>query len=338
MEPGAVTVPAAPFQTVVPPPGFDPVRNMADRARLASLGLPPAPDPQAEPLLYAHWATFFAPGMQVAGAPPPPTVPPDCRLGRTRILALRRAGPRQASRLSVSGNWSGGWIAANRGERFRAVAARWRAPSVAAGAPEDAAAEPYRCSIWVGLDGKHRWADSMPQLGTEHTADGGQRFWHQWWIRDATDMQHYVTSLPLDPDDEVLCYLAMLSTTRVVYAFANISKMRVAFRTVSKPDDPMRGSTAEWVLERPANGQVIGTTVITGNLFPMPNFGLVTCDGFAASCVPLAGNAPPRAHDLVPCRTIQNGTVRRDATRTAITARAERYRRRDIAIRYQPPR
>lgn len=334
----AVTAPEGIVLPPAPPAGFDPVGRPADRARLAEFGLPPAPDAAREPALHAHWATLFAPGMRFVNPRPRAAVADDCLLRRHKMFALRRAGARQTSRLSVSGNWSGGWIAANRGERFRAVAARWRVPSVAPGAAVDKAAEPYRCSIWVGLDGKHAWAASMPQLGTEHTAgpEGGHRFWWQWWILNSTDMQHYVEGLPLSADDEVLCYLAMLSKTRVVYCFANISKQQVAVAIVSKPDNPMRGSTAEWILERPANGKVIGGDVITGNLFPMPDFGLVTSNTFAASCVALDDPVQARARDLVHCRTIQNGTVRRGPKRIGITARAERYRLRDLAIRYQP--
>ena len=81
---------------------------------------------------------------------------------------------------------------------------------------------------------------------------------------------------------------------------------------------------------------MIGDEVTTGNLFPMPDFGLVTSSGFAASCVALDDPAETRARDLVHCRTIQNGTVRAGPKRIGITARAERFRQRDLAIRYQP--
>ncbi|MES2714097.1 MAG: G1 family glutamic endopeptidase [Pseudomonadota bacterium] len=325
------------FHPPAPPRGFDPVGNAADRARLTEFGLPPAPDAVREPALHAHWATLFTPSMRFVSPEARPAVAGDCVLQRRRITALRRGGASPAARTFVSGNWSGGWIAANRGARFRAVAARWRVPAVMPGAAVDASAEPYRCSVWVGLDGKHAWAASMPQLGTEHTADpnGGHRFWWQWWVRDSTDMQHYVDGIPLSPDDEVLCYLAMLSTTKVVYCFANISSGKVAVAVVSKPASPMRGSTAEFILERPANGQVIDNKVITGNLFPMPDFGVVACDSFAASCVALDDPANTRPRGLQHCRMIQNGAVRSGPRRVGVTARAERFRIRDLAIRFQ---
>ncbi|MBR0654668.1 G1 family glutamic endopeptidase [Plastoroseomonas arctica] len=324
----------------LPPAGFDPVNIATDRDRLAEFGLPPAPDAAKDPALFAHWSSLFGPDTAFVPADTRPASPAERLFRAMKSMALRRVGARPASRLSLSGNWSGGWIAANRSERFRAVAARWQVPSVAIGAPEDANGEPYRCSIWVGLDGKHRWAASMPQLGTEHTAgpDGGHRFWWQWWVRGSTDLQHYVDGLPLAAGDQVLCYLAMLSTTRVVFCFANLSQGKTAFATVAKSAAPMRGSTAEWILERPANGEVVGNEVITGNLFPMPDFGLVTSADFAASCVRLNDPSVARPRFLRPCRMIQNGTVRAAPVRIAVTARTERYRERDLRIRYQRPK
>jgi hypothetical protein len=321
-----------------PPPGFDPVNKAADRKRLADFGLPPEPDALQEPELRKLWATLLSPAMNFSSAKPPSDPPQSFRSSRTRIVALRRTGARQASRLSVSGNWSGGWIAANRGARFRAVAARWRVPTVAIGAAEDANGEPYRCSIWVGLDGKHAWAHSMPQLGTEHTAGpaGGHRFWWQWWVLNSTDLQHYLGVMPIEPGDDVICYLAMLSTTRVVFCFANVTKLRLAVVVVSKFASPMRGSTAEWILERPANGEIVDGEVVTGKLFPMPDFGAVNSADFAASCVHLDDPAIRHARGLQHCRMIQNGTVRADPVRIGITARAERHGKRDLEIRYQP--
>ncbi|NGM18696.1 hypothetical protein G3576_01635 [Roseomonas stagni] len=307
----------------MPPAGFDPVEKAADLLRLPEFGLPAMPDAAREPALYRLWREMLAAPLRFVADDSRPHVPkggtPPAAAGmRLFSLPIRS---REARRLPASPNWSGFTRFPSRGDRFSRVAASWIVPAVAAGAPEDRTTLDYRCSIWIGLDGKRRWADSMPQLGTEQTAGGTTRLWWQWWTPKSRRFQHYVDGVAVKPGDTVYCDLSMVAPDRVRLHFANRSTNEFTAVEVDG-EAPMRGSSAQWILERPAEPELTATTVEAGELYPMPSFGAVSPLAFAARGMTPDGAV--RAYGLDNARATSNVTLRQKPSRSAIVAFARR--------------
>jgi hypothetical protein len=309
-----------------PPAGFDPVGNAADLARLPEFGLPAVPDAAREPELHKLWRDMLAAPLvfvedrsrpHVPNGGTPPAASPGPRLSN---LAIRR---RESRRLVTSPNWSGFASFPSRGDRFTRVAASWQVPSVGPGATEDQSMLDFRCSIWIGLDGKRRWANSMPQLGSEQSADGTTRLWWQWWTPTSRRFQHYVEGIAVQPGDLLYCDLSMVTPDRARLHFVNRS--RSLFTSVEVDGEaPMRGSSAQWILERPAEPVVTPGTVEIGELYPMPNFGAASPLAFAARGTTFDGTT--RAYGLHNARATSNVTLRQNPSRSVIVARARRSR------------
>jgi hypothetical protein len=276
-----------------PPEGFDPLRASAEE--LARFHLPQRPEAEAAPTLHEHWLEMLSPPRRfitpefrtLARISPPP--------GR----AFLRSGPvPTANRGLRSLNWSGALIRPNHGRRFTRLIGRWRAPIVTAGAGPSPAGLPFRCSVWLGLDGLFQWSRSLPQIGTDHTVDpsvpGGQvlRVWWQWWLRDVPPADQAgpqeIVNLPVRPGDVVLFDLTVESDTLVVFSAKNQGS-GLFVMPILVPPPPVavavapqgvrvEGSTAEWILERPHDP--------TANaLFPLPDF---TALGFDRSAGAMA--------------------------------------------------
>jgi hypothetical protein len=251
----------------LPPASFDPVCNLADREMLEHYWLPSRPEPALEPELYGHWAEMFQ-----------------------QPLRFVWSGTHEAASFLVpterSPNWSGAYTLPNRGARFKRVVGRWRIPDVGVGAGSNPFGLPFRCSIWVGLDGKKHWSRSLPQVGSvQGIADDGTpeepSLWWQWWLRDAPSKPHTIDCVKIRPGDEVLCSLTVVSELLVRFHVKN--RNTGAFATFAvNGTEPVLGSTAEWIIERPADSTDSGDA---GPLFPLPNYGEVHLRRCAARLV-----------------------------------------------------
>lgn len=317
----------------IAPQQVDPGQNLGTLRTVWEDIQDPAAD-EVVPLL-SRPQTNFPPGG-VAGA--------GDRLtrGYSRAAASKRA--------STSPNWSGGVIFPSHGQRFYRVAAKWTVSDVGPAALHDHTLHdrpgfhghhdndhpiPASCSIWIGLDGYRRWADSMPQLGTEHSADGSHRFWFQWWNPDSTVFHYYLSShdgaegpIDLQQGDTVACHMQVLNVAgpgdAVRFDFLrerNGAKTRAAIIMNARPGRPVLGGTAQAVLERPAAPyiDVYGKPKSSG-LHPMPNFGSFQFDGFAAAARNANGEREYTAERM---KRIANFSRRRGPTRNAIVSRAK---------------
>ena len=314
--------PSAEDTPALPPAGFDPVHNPHDEARLAEFWLPPRPDATQDPVFHELWRDLFA-------------APTTFVRARSRLAGSADTNPPgvmgasafpHAVRLpETSQNWSGCYVVPNHGQRFAEVAGRWHVPNVTRGDGPATPDLPYRCSIWVGLDGKYRWAGSMPQIGSEHTvlAAGHPQadvLWWQWWVRGGNTLPNYIDGIAIHPGDSVLCWLRMTAAARTVLHVKNLRTGDCATIGVTG-DVPVTGSTAEWIVERPANPHVVDGTVQTGPLHPLPDFGTVALDGFAARGVSSAGS---RTYVAPGARVISITEQRNNPSRSAITSRPRR--------------
>jgi hypothetical protein len=267
---------------LLPPEGFDPVNEPADAARLGEFWLPPRPDVRLEPELHAHWREMLAPPLRyvLAQSQLSPKRPMRKRSGSKTAMALH------TTKLEGSTNWSGAYIVPNRGHRFAHIVGRWRVPKLEAGIrASDDVGLPFRCSIWIGLDGKKRWTSSMPQIGSEQTLsrEGKQTqlLWWQWWQRDRADrlsLPSTIAGLPVSPGDLVLASLTALDPHCVRFHVANRTRDLFATVQVTRAAQ-LVGSSAEWVVERPADPD-LGKP---GPLYPLPAFGDIVIDRCAAA-------------------------------------------------------
>lgn len=326
----------------LPPPDFDPVNNSADRARLEEFWLPSRPDPEREPELHEHWREMFAGRLRFVLAGSQPAKQPVT----TALLAMRLPGPPATAGFETSSNWSGAYILPNRGDRFSRVVGGWKAPEVKPGTGPNPSGLPFRCSIWIGLDGKKRWTGSMPQVGTVHAVapDGTPeepKLWWQWWIRDGHSAPHDIPGVPVRAGDEVLCSLTAVSPHLVRFHVRNRNTGTFAGFAVSEPV-PLRGATAEWVVEQPSDPQG-DPRAVKGRregepLFPLPDYGSVAF----RHCAAQAGAAPGfgnRYHPLRTPRLIRMSQLLTQPTRKALISVPSRRGQQpgELRVSYRAP-
>ena len=247
--------------------------------------------------------------------------------------------------IASSRNWSGAVVRPSNGRRFKSAAGRWTVPDVVRGHPDDVSlrnspgfaghGEPldHKCSIWVGLDGNFGWADSMPQLGTEHTEHGTHILWFQWWHPKSMRFQVYVTNpeMLLNVGDEVICSLEALDTQTVRFNFLRISAAtgeRFFTSVQSRAEDqrPLLGSTAQAILERPSepyldrdsNGKLEARDA---GRHPMCNFGEVAFTAFAATADKSGDTATREEYGLATARLYKTTTTLQNPIRTRVVSR-----------------
>lgn len=297
-------------QADLPPPGFDPVNNPADRAELEHYWLPAMPDPVHQPTLYEHWREMLS--LPLTYVVPKSTAAPA---GMNPALV---AGQVAAGNLQSSFNWSGTFLEANGDRSFARVTGAWTVPTIGNGtrAPGDPQDLPFRCSVWIGIDGKKLFTKSMPQVGSVQwlTAKGTQEqgLWWQWWRRgySAQDGLPYdMTGVPVSPGDRVLCNITAVAPNRVWVNVAN--RTTNTFATVQiTGGEPVVGDTVEWIVERPADFALSAGPDDPGPLFPMPDYGTLTIDKCAADyLLPSVGSWVPQFVQMIQAFPIPNRTA-----------------------------
>jgi hypothetical protein len=267
----------------LPPAGFDPVGNEDDAARLADFRLPPRPDRSRQAHLYALWEGMFSQKLSFVTANlRSPTLP-----GLSKRTSVEFRSPPRAGRSQTSQNWSGAYLKPTDGNRFARVAGCWTIPTLRPGVRRSSDPhQPFQCSIWVGIDGKKRWTRSMPQVGSEQTLedDGSQtqRLWCQWWRRDSKEedaLPWTIEGVPVSAGDRVFCSLTVINMNQVLIHVANRTTQTFATIIGSGPV-PLAGSSAQWIVERPANPDLgkPGPIIDPGPLYPLPDYGEVVID------------------------------------------------------------
>lgn len=255
------------------PAGFDPLDPALSARDFISLGLPPRPDPVAQPSRHRFWAEMLHPLPRFLN---PVDVYRALDVGQVRYLmrsslrptiggegggSISAATRAIGGRWGTSSNWSGATIAARDGGRFTSVEGRWRVP--AAQRPRDASTRPpppggvWRQSVWLGLDGTRLASRSLPQVGTsseirpltpaeEAMPDGPAKealgasyhLWVQWWVRGKFYGQAKVDGFPVAPGDEISAELTVVAPDNVRFLIVNRSATALSGTGVAV--------TAEW--------------------------------------------------------------------------------------------
>ena len=364
----------------VQPPGrpFDP-----DKDDPRQFGIPPKPDKATQPGVRAFWERMYA-GRSgdacIASTPSPVTFVRgefdfDPRFRRHRAGSsgsdrnIAHSGENAPAATSSgmdaksvdrhviarrgresSFNWSGAYITPGDGLMFTQVHGSWRVPRVSRppGAPVDAA---FDCSVWIGLDGQRKYYDaSLPQIGTSHYLACGESeartsVWWQWWLRGSGNPPPITVPLEVNPDDEVMCSIFVISATKVRFIVKNHSTGQLC--TPFETEEPtsylhesgrrvpvlVSGATAEWIVERPT----IWPTESQGpfpRYYELPDYRTVEFgDCFAVSApeprdlyavVRRGEEQPAREESLEGARLINMYTVEQDPPRTVIVSEARR--------------
>lgn len=330
-----------------PGEGFDPLdpENASD---LVKFGLPPRPDPEAEPVRYKFWRKLVS---QPANYPALSFVKTDFAWPEPRPF-LHELNPRRSSELSgarhqSSANWSGGYITPKNGLMFIEVHGLWQvpAPSLPPGAGANA---DCWSSTWIGLDGQRRYLHaSLPQIGTEQrvtaTAGGAQtaiKVWWQWWVRGQHRPPLYLP-LPVGVGDLIRSQLNVLAPTSPgapmqVKFFIKNETTGAALTPFDYPapqatmetgPSPIQlrvsGATAEWVTERPTKFQ-------SDVLHQLPKYGSVLfSECYAAAAID--PSTPPVVQLLPGARLIDMFEIRTAPQRNAKISIARRQGRQSLS-------
>lgn len=299
------------------PAGADPRRLPPEL--LAFCGLPEAPDGTKLPRYRAFWDALMSP-PQTGGT-------------LTCIQPVYDSVDMDfvPSRLEGSPNWSGLYVKPHHGRRFTKVMAAWTVPEVAAptGAP---AADEYRSSTWIGLDGQRRYHDStLPQIGTGQVVNPtapkpAYGTWYQWWVRGDPHNKEILLNLPVGKGDVVMAMLTVLGdgkTVRFTLKNHTTGQMLGAF-TDTRTGYAVSGATAEWIMERPGDPK-------TDRTYDLPRFGSTVGGAFMPSfaftrCLAVSEDADGTQHEhtLVGGRAIRMRDTPSAPHRARVIARGRR--------------
>lgn len=322
----------------LPPPGFDPLK--ASPRELDTFGLPRKPDPRIQPAYSRFWTRQFSPPITFTKALFVTAPPPGERSTPARFVA--------STSHQKSSNWSGAYITPRDGLRFTEIHGAWRVPAVT----RPAGAQPtlkHESSTWIGLDGQRRYLHSpLPQIGTGQVVPAGNPApaptygaWWQWWVRDL-NLPIETIVLAVNPNDEIMCSLEVLTDTLVKLIITNrttgvtpqtfMSTSPVV--TLPSAGGPVQvqlkvsGATAEWVMERPAP---MGTTVP----FPLTAYGTVNFTEAIAISAPAPGGTE-REENLLGARLIDLYEVRENPHRTTTISLGSRVGPHAVRTTYRP--
>jgi hypothetical protein len=245
------------------PPGFNILDAPPDELDL--YGIPQRPDAVAEASYLALWIKLFS--------------PPN--IYREPTFDFVGAGFRTTPPSSVESslNWSGAIISRPWPKRIVSAVASWIVPKV--NRPSAPAlfthSDDPKSLIWVGLDGHNGSLPkiSLPQIGTFHRPDGppdSRHFaWWYWWYHGNDKPVTKIDDFEICPGDEIVAGLWVLISNDVLFIIKNkrTHELRL-FLSLQQPlgDIEPLGSSAEWVVERPAEPT-------NGELYPLAAYGSV---------------------------------------------------------------
>lgn len=212
---------------------------------LVKHGLPPRPDQNSEPELYAWWMrvcsrarVYIRPGFKALDKDPAPS---------TEEIVKR---------------WSGAVIAADKDYQFKQVWGSW---TVSRPFPDNRAWETthwdsgrFNAATWVGIDG-HKTPDGVKshdvlQAGTAHTCitsihQDTEYTTHPWW-EWYPDHPWALTGFQVKPGDLVHVYIRATTHTEAMVYFYNDSACTYTSFSVTAPKNiSLVGNCAEWIVE-----------------------------------------------------------------------------------------
>jgi hypothetical protein len=271
--------------------------SLASPALLRRYGLPPRPDPDAQPFLRQVWNRGFGSPLTLKEF----QFDQAALVEETRYQAYEI--PVSETRVETSANWSGAYITANRDRQFLQIWGVWTVPAHLSLPPppfQGPTGVEYRCATWVGLDGQRLYFNSsLPQIGTSSTlqANGSTtaEAWTQWWARGIPNAKPQPLGLAVAPGNQVLAVLTAWDAQNVIFVMVNLTDMTAMAVKGTAPTVPVNGicatpdiagATAEWIVERPA---IPDQPLVHGRppLYNFPDYGHIEFD----LCVAVEGES-----------------------------------------------
>ena len=241
-----------------PPPGFDPVS--ASDADLARYGLPSRPDPfTGRSVSYSTWLH----AMRHART----RVEPQIRVTNHQhvpAMTLRRLPGIQSSTMA-STNWSGEMLLSGASSfgaaSYTEVLAQWLVSAVQQ--PPGSCGGTDVSAAWVGIDGAAASSADVLQAGTE--ADTGcsngittQNYypWFEWYPA----YEYEITNFTMYRGASVFVVVQATGSTTANVTFVNLQNDSYTVAKVTAPaGTSLKGSSAEWIIERPTVNNTLGT-------------------------------------------------------------------------------
>jgi hypothetical protein len=186
-------------------------------------------------------------------------------------LALAPAAPAAAASAGTdtSSNWSG-YVAHERGLRFRYVTASWTQPRAAcsAGSASDS-------SVWVGLGGYKLGSDALEQIGTELDCRASGRASSSAWY-ELVPAASRTIHLTIRPGDRIQASVRVIGP-RVTVTLADRTTHRSFSKTVRDPSADV--GSADWIVEAPSECVDLNSC----ETLPLADFGSVRIVGASAN-------------------------------------------------------
>jgi hypothetical protein len=266
--PGATTIEA-------PPAGFDPIT--ASDQDLAYHGFPPRPNQTTEPKAYATWAKAMkASKVRLSPALEQTTIfhgPANVAKNAKPSAESNAASPSaQVSNVSYSSNWSG-YVDFSGAASYGSTSFYYLVNDMVVPKAQQAFG---KCtggwdwgSEWNGIDG---WGSpDVLQAGVEFDAycSGSTRAsyysaWYEWYPYGEVRISNF----PVAAGDDIFVEVWHTSSTQgyaYLVNYSNNQSVEVGF--TAYPGYPLRGNSAEWVVERPSVGGSL-TTLTNYTLIP----------------------------------------------------------------------
>ncbi len=251
------TVPA-PVLLSSPPPGFHPVT--ATQAQLAKYGFPPRPS-AANVRALDEWTQAMKSWKH--------TVHPQFLTSNIHIDPI--FGQDVATTGQGAKNWAGNQDTSH---TYTSITGQWTVPSVTA-LVNDQSIE----SSWAGLGTGASSSNQLIQAGdfnevswSFYSGSYHPSYTHYlfWDIAPQTGI-HPITNVPIYPYDTV--YVNCWYTSGYAHFYLQNSTTGESTGTISEPVSGFSGSTAEWIVERPAIGV---TNTFPGWWYALANFSSIT--------------------------------------------------------------
>jgi hypothetical protein len=245
------------FSYPAPPAGFN--ANTASPSELADYGLPPRPSP-ARRRERARWDALIGAART--------RIQPILQLTQIVNGPVRAAAPplnaNTPGATQYTLNWSGEVLLNNvtsygQGS-YNGIASIFNLP-VARQAFDTCTGGWDYLSTWAGIDGWNN--NDVFQAGTESDAycnGTNTQQYYTTWVEWYPGAETRITNLPVTAGDAVLIWMLVDGPTTGRAIVANLTTNQTVIMSMTAPaGTTLKGSSAEWIVERPSVNKVVTT-------------------------------------------------------------------------------
>jgi Peptidase A4 family len=242
----------------IPPANFNPLT--APNKLLSRYGYPPFEDIKASPNLRRNLGQMFTRKSKFI-------LPSFLQITHKRHGPMKRDerfGP------NTSKNWSGVVVLAPAGDTIQWVSGNWTVPNPHAQTNDGIS---YTSSAWIGIDGgKKNVSYDVVQAGTDQdtqnfngTATTNIHAWFEWY----PELPMLITNFPVSAGDTIHCAIWVTALNMATIFMSNLTNSTAVtpFAVTAPQNISLAGDTAEWIMERPEFGTILGNLPEYGIMF-----------------------------------------------------------------------